>query len=71
MKLVCIKIFTNRAEAEMTKNFLEKNRVKSVFSADDVGGANPALLYSRGGVKLLVKKEDREKALEILTKKNE
>lgn len=66
MKLVCIKTYSNRAEAELVRGFLKKNDIKAMISADDAGGMHPALLWSRGGVKLIVREKDKKTALHIL-----
>ena len=64
--LVCIKTYQSRIEAELVKGFLESNGIKAMVSADDVGGMNPALLWATGGVRLLVKKKDIQKAIKVL-----
>lgn len=69
MKLICIKTYTNRAEAELVKSLLKKNGIKAMVSADDAGGVIPALLWSREGVKLLIREEEKKAALHILEDK--
>ena len=64
--LVRIKTYQSRIEAELVKGFLESNGIKAMVSADDVGGMNPALLWATGGVRLLVKKNDIQKAIKVL-----
>ena len=64
--LVRIKTYQSRIEAELVKGFLESNGIKAMVSADDVGGMNPALLWATGGVRLLVKKKDIQKAIKVL-----
>ena len=64
--LVCIKTYHNRMEAELAKGLLESKDIKAMVSADDVGGMNPALLWATGGVRLLIRKKDIQKANEIL-----
>lgn len=64
--LIKIKVFAYRHEAEMIKGFLEKEGIKSVIIADDVGGHRPDIAFIRGGVGLLVSKEDEPKANEAL-----
>ncbi len=66
MKLICIKTYTNKAEAELAKGLLEKNGIKAMVSVDDCGGMRPDLLWGTGGAKLLVREEDVEKALDKL-----
>lgn len=62
--LVCIQTYRTRPEAEIAKGFLESNGISASISADDAGGAYPCL--SSEEVKLLVTKENLEKAREIL-----
>ena len=64
--LVCIKTYPDRTEAELVKGVLESKGIKAMVSADDAGGMNPALLWATGGVRLLVKKNDIQKAVEVL-----
>jgi len=64
--LICVKIFNNRPEAELANGLLEASGIKAIVSADDCGGMRPHLLLGTGGVRLLVKKEDVQKALEAL-----
>ena len=61
-----IKEFFNRHEAGIAKGLLEHQGIRSVISADDCGGLRPHLALGMGGVRLLVKKEDVEEALEVL-----
>lgn len=64
--LVCIKTCNNRIEAEMDKSLLESEGIQAMVSADDAGGLRPDLLWATGGVRLLVKQEDAERASELL-----
>ena len=66
MDLICIKSYAGRDEAELARGFLEANGIRAIVSAEDCGGARPELLLGTGGVKLLVKAEDRRAALDIL-----
>ena len=66
MKLVSIKTYIHKAEAELAKGLLEKNGIKAMVSVDDCGGMRPDLLWGTGGAKLLVKEEDVKKALDKL-----
>lgn len=65
-KLVCVKVYSNRIEAEMAKGLLESQGIKSIIRADDAGGMRPDLLWARGGAKLLVCAKDEGTAREIL-----
>lgn len=63
--LVCIKTYQNRAEAELAKGFLESRGIKAMVAADDAGGMHPALLWATGGVRLLIREKDVQKAKEV------
>ncbi len=65
-KLVLVKNFSQREEAELAKNLLETEGIKAMVTADDYGGMNPALGWATGGAKLMVREKDKERALEIL-----
>lgn len=65
-ELVCVKTYNNRLDAELDKSFLDSEGIQAMISADDAGGLRPDLLWATGGVRLLVKEEDAEKALSIL-----
>ena len=67
-KVIPIKSYANRTEAELAKSFLESKGIQATVSADDEGSMNPWLLQATGGARLLVKEEDRETALDLLKK---
>jgi len=64
--LVSIKTFMHRHEAELAKGLLAEKGIEAIVSADDCGGARPHLTFGMSGVQLLVKKEDEQKAKEVL-----
>jgi hypothetical protein len=64
--LIKIRTFLKKYEAELAKGLLAEQEIKSIISADDCGGYRPHLPLGMGGIQLLVKKEDAEKAKEIL-----
>ena len=64
--LVCVKTYNSRLEAELDKGLLDSQGIQAMISADDAGGMRPDLLWSTGGVRLLVKDEDAGNALELL-----
>lgn len=68
--LICIKTYNNRVEANLAKGLLVTNGVEAVISADDAGSMYPHLTLVTGGIRLLVKKEDVQKALELLKDTN-
>ena len=63
-EITCIEIYCSREEAELARSFLEANGIDAVVFADDCGGARPHLQISEG-VRLMVKQEDKEKALQL------
>ena len=65
-ELVCIKICRVRPEAEIIKSLLESNNIKATISADDCGGMFPPLTLNTGGIKIMVEKENAQKAKDIL-----
>lgn len=67
--LICIKTYNNRVEANLAKGLLVTNGVEAVISADDASGSYGSNV-AFGGVRLLVKKEDVQKALELLKDTN-
>ena len=64
--LICIRKYNSRIEAELAKGLLETSGIKAVVSADDAGGMRPHLLLGDAAVRLSVKEEDEEKAVQLL-----
>ncbi len=69
-KLITIKTYNNRMEAESDKGLLEHQGIKSIVLSDDCGGASPHLTLTRG-VELLINKKNIEKVCQILQINNE
>lgn len=63
-KLVVFREFLNKAEAELAQGALAAQGLDSIVQADDAGGEEPGLWM--GGVKLLVRAQDAERARRIL-----
>ena len=63
-ELVVVSTFRSQIDAEIARSALEAAEIESMVSADDAGGVRPHLWM--GGVRLLVRAEDAEKASEIL-----
>lgn len=61
---VTLETYHARHEAELQKSVLEANGIEAEIESDDVGGVGPALAFTRG-VRLLVHKNDEQKAREI------
>ena len=66
--LILVKRFYNRLEAELAKSFLEAGGIESMITADDCGGMSPPLSMSTG-LDLVVKREDGDRAADVLARK--
>jgi len=66
-KLIAVKIFNSRVEAEVAKNFLENYGIKTFIRSDDAGGMFPQQQYVKG-VELSVEKSDLREAKKLLEK---
>jgi len=66
-KIICVKRFLNRHEAELAKGLLDANDVDCYVAADDGGGMRPGQSFA-SPVRLMVKEQDAEQALEVLGK---
>jgi len=70
MKLVAVKTFTTRAEAEIAKGLLEAHKIPATILADDEGGmAQFPFRPSAEGVRPLVRETDFNKADRLLKNK--
>lgn len=65
MNLVLLRNFSTLSEAELAKNLLEANGIRSMIQKGDIGAAT-RFSGAAGDANLFVKKEDYENALEIL-----
>jgi Putative prokaryotic signal transducing protein len=63
-ELVVVRDFLSKAEAEIAQGALRANDIESIIQADDAGGTEPGLWM--GGVKLLVRAVDTDRASQIL-----
>ena len=63
--MICIKTYQFRYEAEFAQKLLENVSIKAEIMADDFGGMQPGML-SYGTIRLLVRKEDAQRASESL-----
>ncbi len=62
-----VRVFNKRYEAEMAAELLREQGIESMIAADDCGGQLMGLTSPRkSGVKLLVREEDKDKAMEVL-----
>ena len=62
--LVTVGTFMNHIEADLAKSALEAAGINAMLISDDCGGVRPHLWM--GGIRLLVRDEDAQRALEIL-----
>ena len=63
--LVLLKTFPSEIEAELFKSILEGEGIPALLVKDDCGGSYPELQWARG-VRLLVRREDLERARRCL-----
>jgi putative signal transducing protein len=63
-ELIVVGTFLNQIDAAMAQGALEAADIESMVSADDAGGLRPHLWM--GGVRLLVRSEDVDRAVKIL-----
>lgn len=62
--LVVLRTYVNNFDAELARGALEAAGIDSMIRADDCGGTRPHLWM--GGVALLVRADDAERADEVL-----
>jgi hypothetical protein len=62
--LVAIATYVNNIDAELARSALEAASIDAIVRADDCGGTRPHLWM--GGVQLIVRAEDADRAREIL-----
>ena len=63
-RLVAVRTFLNRIDAELAQGALEASGIDAMVAADDAEGNQPQLWM--GGVRLLVREEDAEEAGKVL-----
>lgn len=68
-KLVAIRTFSTRIEAELARMALEARGIQAIIRADDCGGMHSAMTFSIGRPRLLVFDVDAEVALKLLEMK--
>jgi len=64
-KLITIHTFTNEPEANLAKGALEAFGIDCMIARDDCGGQRPHMALT-GGLRLLVRAEDAQRAAEVL-----
>jgi Putative prokaryotic signal transducing protein len=68
--LVTIRTFASEFEADIAKSALDAFGIDCMISRDDCGGQRPHLTMT-GGIQLVVRSADVERAEEVLTSKGE
>lgn len=65
MELVCVAQFNNPVEANIAKGMLDNHDIPSVLDNETIVGVLP-MPSAIGGVRLMVRQEDYDLALELL-----
>jgi len=65
-KLVTIRTYQERTEAELAKDYLESCDIDAIISGDDAGGMMPNMTSNIGLARLLVRPDDAEEAERLL-----
>jgi hypothetical protein len=63
--IAVIKVFSNEMDAAMAQELLHNSGIESFIFKDDAGGMEPYLQLTNG-VRLIVSREDAERAQEIV-----
>ncbi len=64
-RIIPIKAYSTRMDADLAKAVLEANGIDSIVSADDAGGMEPWLALSQH-IQILVREEDAGVARDLL-----
>ena len=64
--LVVVRTYSYRPEAELARSALEANGIVAMVEADDCAGQGPDVGTVTGGVKLLVRWPDADRASKLL-----
>ena len=66
-KLVVVRKYGNRPEADLAKSVLDASGIQSIVQADTAGGMREHLAWSGAGFKILVREVDATAARDVLT----
>jgi Putative prokaryotic signal transducing protein len=66
-KLVVVRSYGSRPEADLAKGMLEDAGIQSLIQADTAGGMREHLAWTGDGFKILVRDEDAMLARDVLT----
>jgi hypothetical protein len=67
VKLVVVRTYGSRPEADLAKGALEGSGIPAIIQADRAGGMREHLAWSGSGFRVLVKEEDTIAARDVLT----
>jgi hypothetical protein len=65
--LVVVRTYVYRHEAEVGKAILDAHSIDAMIQADDLGGLNPTIGASTGGVRLLVRRTNEREARRLVS----
>ncbi len=65
-KLVIVKSYGNRAEAELAKGALENAGIQAMIQSDTVGHMREHIAWSGAGFRIVVREEDVATARDVL-----
>ena len=66
-KLVVVRSYGNRPEADLARGMLEDAGIQAIIQADTAGGMREHLAWTGAGFKILVRDEDATLARDVLT----
>ena len=64
-KLVVVRAYGNRPEADLAKGVLEASGIQAMIQADTAGGMREHLAWSGAGFRILVREEDAAAARDV------
>lgn len=70
-KLVIVKSYGNRVEAELAKGALENAEIQATIQSDTVGHMREHIAWSGAGFRIVVREEDVAAARDVLAATNE
>lgn len=71
IKLVAVRSYGSRPEAELARGLLEGAGIQAMIQADTAGGMREHLAWSGAGFRVLVREDDADAARDALTSPSE
>lgn len=71
MKIIIFKTFDNPVEANIVRGLLLDHDIECFLKDENIVGLNPLYSNATGGIKLMLKEEDLEKASQIIEQTTE